>query len=165
VDVHEKLDELVAQVESARSMPMSASCIVNRGEMLALLDEVRALLPEELAHAEQLLRDREAVIDEGRAEADRILGDARDEQKTIVSQSEIVRIAELQADQIRTAATDEAASMRAEVDDYVDAKLANFEVVLNKTLNAVHRGREKLRGRSDVGGLGDFAPDDTPLPS
>jgi cell division septum initiation protein DivIVA len=165
VDVHEKLDELVAQVESARSMPMSASCIVNRGEMLALLDEVRALFPEELAHAEQLLRDREAVIDEGRAEADRILGDARDEQKTIVSQSEIVRIAELQADQIRTAATNEAASMRAEVDDYVDAKLANFEVVLNKTLNAVHRGREKLRGRSDVGGLGDFAPDDTPLPS
>jgi cell division septum initiation protein DivIVA len=165
VDVHEKLDELVAQVESARSMPMSASCIVNRGEMLALLDEVRALLPEELAHAEQLLRDREAVIDEGRAEADRILGDARDEQKTIVSQSEIVRIAELQADQIRTAATNEAASMRAEVDDYVDAKLANFEVVLNKTLNAVHRGREKLRGRSDVGGLGDIAPDDTPLPS
>ena len=51
MDVHEKLDELVAQVESARSMPMSASCIVNRGEMLALLDEVRALLPEELAHA------------------------------------------------------------------------------------------------------------------
>ena len=36
-------------------MPMSASCMVNRGEMLALLDEVRALLPEELAHAEQLL--------------------------------------------------------------------------------------------------------------
>ena len=82
----------------------------------------------------------------------------------ILSQSEIVRIAELQADQIRTNATDEAASMRAEVDDYVDAKLANFEVVLNKTLNAVHRGREKLRGRSEVGGLSDFTPDDTPLP-
>ena len=81
----------------------------------------------------------------------------------IVSQSEIVRIAELQADQIRTNATDEAASMRAEVDDYVDAKLANFEVVLNKTLNAVHRGRRSC-GRSEVGGLGDFAPDDTPLP-
>ena len=38
--------------------------------------------------------------------------------------------------------------MRAEVDDYVDTKLANFEVVLDKTLSAVHRGREKLRGRT-----------------
>ena len=38
--------------------------------------------------------------------------------------------------------------MRAEVDDYVDTKLANFEVVLDKTLSAVQRGREKLRGRT-----------------
>ena len=35
--------------------------------------------------------------------------------------------------------------MRAEVDDYVDTKLANFEVVLDKTLAAVNRGREKLQ--------------------
>ena len=38
--------------------------------------------------------------------------------------------------------------MRAEVDDYVDTKLANFEVVLDKTLAAVSRGRDKLRGRT-----------------
>ena len=38
--------------------------------------------------------------------------------------------------------------MREEVDDYVDTKLANFEVVLDKTLSAVQRGREKLRGRT-----------------
>ncbi len=164
MDVHEKLDELVAQVESARSMPMSASCIVNRGEMLGLLDEIRALLPEELAHAEELLRDREAVMDEGRAEADRILADARDEQKTIVSQSEIVRVAELQAESIRSGAKDEAASMRAEVDDYVDAKLANFEVVLNKTLMLFIVGGRSCVGARMSAGLGDFTPDDTPLP-
>jgi hypothetical protein len=39
--------------------------------------------------------------------------------------------------------------MRSEVDDYVDAKLANFEIVLNKTLAAVLRGREKLSTRQD----------------
>jgi hypothetical protein len=39
--------------------------------------------------------------------------------------------------------------MRAEVEDYVDGKLANFEVVLTKTVAAVERGREKLRGRVD----------------
>ena len=41
--------------------------------------------------------------------------------------------------------------MRAEVDDYVDTKLANFEVVLDKTLAAVNRGRDKLRGRTAHG--------------
>jgi hypothetical protein len=43
--------------------------------------------------------------------------------------------------------------MRLEAEDYVDAKLANFEVVLNKTLTAVERGRERLRGRLDVDDL------------
>jgi hypothetical protein len=43
--------------------------------------------------------------------------------------------------------------MRLEAEDYVDAKLANFEVVLHKTLTAVERGRERLRGRLDVDAL------------
>ena len=68
MDVHDKLDDLTALVESARSMPMSASCIVNRGEVLALLDEMRAELPEEFDEAERILREREGVLDQARAE-------------------------------------------------------------------------------------------------
>jgi hypothetical protein len=55
VDVQEKLDEITSLVEQARAMPMSASCIVNRPELLTLLEELRALLPEEIDLAEQLL--------------------------------------------------------------------------------------------------------------
>ena len=68
MDVHEKLDELSSLVEEARSMPMSASCIVNRAELLGLLEELRELLPEEFRHAQLLLDDREAVVEEGRRE-------------------------------------------------------------------------------------------------
>jgi hypothetical protein len=37
VDVQKKLDEIVDAVGNARSMPMSASCVVNRSELLSLL--------------------------------------------------------------------------------------------------------------------------------
>ena len=57
MDVHDKLDELISTVENARAMPMSASCIVNRGEVLGLLEEVRGLLPEEFRHAQMLLAE------------------------------------------------------------------------------------------------------------
>ena len=40
MDVHEKLDEITALVENARAMPMSASCIVNRAEVVTLLEEL-----------------------------------------------------------------------------------------------------------------------------
>ena len=57
----------------------------------------------------------------------------------------------------------EALRMRRETDDYVDAKLANFEVALHKTISAVQKGRDKIRGRHDFDGLGE-PYDDTPLP-
>ena len=148
MDVHDKLDELITIVEEARSMPMSASCIINRGEVLGLLEEVRALLPEEFRHAQMLLADRESVVDEGRREAARIVDRAEEERLELTSETEVVAEAERQAVRIRNAAAEEARTMRAEVDDYVDTKLANFEVVLDKTLSAVQRGREKLRGRT-----------------
>ena len=163
MDVHDKLDELTAVIENARSMPMSASCVVNRGEVLGLLEELRELLPEEFRHAEMLLHDREAVVDEGRREAARIVEEALAEQARLVSQTEVIAAAERAAQEVREAAAEEARGMRGEVDDYVDAKLANFEVALEKTLAAVHRGREKLRGRSSHEGFGADAGHGHPL--
>lgn len=172
MDVYDKLDELTALVENARSMPMSASCVVNRGEVLALLEEVRALMPEEFRHAQVLLADRESVVDEGRREAQRLLERAEQERLALTSETEVVSEARRQAERIRTAAMEEARTMRGEVDDYVDTKLANFEVVLEKTLAAVHRGRDKLRGRgagdewgAEVGEAGDSGMSAHPLQS
>ena len=52
-------------------------------------------------------------------------------------------------------ARESAEARRTEVEDYVDAKLANFEIVLTKTLAAVERGRQKLSGRHELEALGE----------
>ncbi|MDQ1625483.1 MAG: hypothetical protein QOJ49_981 [Actinomycetota bacterium] len=163
MDVHDKLDELTATVENARSMPMSASCVVNRGEVLGLLEELRELLPEEFRHASMLLSDREAVVDEGRREAARIVEEAHAEQARLVSESEVLARAQREAQEILLDAAEESRAMRGEVDDYVDTKLANFEVALEKTMAAVHRGRDKLRGRSSAEEFGAGAGEGHPL--
>ena len=54
--------------------------------------------------------------------------------------------------------------LRRETDDYVDQRLASFELTLSKTLAAVQRGRERLHGRSDLDELGKSAEDLAPLP-
>lgn len=155
MDVHAKLDELTSLVTEARSMPMSASCIVNRSEILALLDEVRELLPEELHHAEAVLEEREAVLDDGRREAEALVEAARLEQSRLVAEEEVVLEAHRQAGEIVAEAEALSARMRTETDDYVDGKLATFEVALGKTLAAVTRGRDKLRERGEPGAFDD----------
>jgi cell division septum initiation protein DivIVA len=146
VDVQNKLDEIVATVSNARSMPMSASCVVNRAELLALLEEVRQALPGSLAQAQELIGDRDQMGEEARREAGRSIESAHAERGSLISGTEIARRSQAEADRILTEARQEAEAVRAEVDDYAAPKLANFEVVLTKTLGSVGRGREKLLG-------------------
>jgi cell division septum initiation protein DivIVA len=146
VDVQKKLDEIVAAVEAARSMPMSASCVVNRAELLAMLGDVRAALPDSLSQAEALLGGREQMVEEARAEAQRIIESAHAERGSMISDTQIAQQSHEQAERIVADARREAEEIRAEADDYVDSKLANFEVVLTKTIGSVDRGREKLLG-------------------
>jgi cell division septum initiation protein DivIVA len=146
VDVQKKLDEIVTAVSSARSMPMSASCVVNRAELLALLEEVRAALPDSLAEARELIGGREQMVEQARQEAERIIETAHAERGSLISDTEIARRSQAEADRILAEARKEAEEVRAEADEYVDSKLANFEVVLTKTLGSVGRGREKLLG-------------------
>lgn len=146
MNVHERLDELTDMVNTARAMPMSASCIVNRGEVLDILEDIRASLPDEIREADRLLDDRERVLAEADAESERILDTARAEAAVLVTQEWVYAAAVREAELVRREAEDDAIRMRQEIDDYVDAKLAGFEIALNKTLSAVSRGREKLRG-------------------
>lgn len=148
MDVDEKLEELAQLVEEAKSVPLSASCMVNRMQVLDLIEEIHDLLPESLTHADHLLADRTAVVEEGRREAEILIMEAREEQQRMLSQHEVYLVAVAEAEALRAETAAECERMRRETDDYIDAKLATFEIALHKTLTAVERGRDKIRGAS-----------------
>ncbi|MGI8698093.1 MAG: hypothetical protein ACR2J0_02960 [Mycobacteriales bacterium] len=150
MDVQGKIDEIAAALESARAMPMSASCIVNRGELLAMLDELRHLLPRELRGAAAVIADRDALVEQGREAADRIVAEGERERARLVAVTEVATEARREADRLVAEANEEVESKRREVDEYVDAKLAHFEIMLQRTMNAVVHGRDKLRQELDA---------------
>ncbi len=162
MDVQKKLDEIVEAVGSARSMPMSASCVVNRAELLAMLEEVREALPGSLAQAQELIGGREQLVAQARQEAERIIESAHAERGSLISDTHVARQSQDEADRILSEARREAEEIRAEADDYVDSKLANFEVVLTKTIGSVDRGREKLLGRGPGLDAQGYADEDAP---
>lgn len=147
MDVHDKLDQITALLEDARAMPMSASALVNRAEVLGLLDELRDLLPEQLHHADLLLSDREAVVEQGRSQAEQMVSAAQVEHDRLVEQTEIVSSARERAAAVQLAAQAESQRLLAQADDYVDRKLGEFEIALDKLTQQVHRGRERLAER------------------
>lgn len=164
MDVRAKLAEIRRVVEQARSMPMSASAVVNRAEMLELLDELGAEMDVALSEADKIRRERDDVVDDGRREAEHIIADARNERDHLVSDTEVFRLAQRRADEVVAEARNEADGLRKETDDYVDGKLANFEITLERTIEAVRRGRERLAGRSALDSLTEDEVDRIKLP-
>ncbi|MBW3663501.1 MAG: hypothetical protein KY469_10415 [Actinobacteria bacterium] len=158
-DVEAKLHVLERLVADAKTVPLSASIMLNRAEIDGVLAELRATIPEELRQARWVMKERDELIEKALRDAERLVGDAQDERARLIAKTEVVHAANREADRIVEEAREQARQIRLEAEDYVDAKLANFEVVLTKTLSAVERGREKLRGRMGTDELAEAEPD------
>lgn len=146
----EKLTRLRELVLNARAMPMSASCVINRGEVLSAIDEVIDNLPDEISDAQRVIDHSQAKIAEGEAESQRLVAKARDEAARLALESEIVRVAEEKAAKIKADAEAEAQALRKETDLFIDSRMASFESVLHKTASQVKTARARLAERSDL---------------
>ena len=134
-------------------MPLSASVLVSRETLTQLVAEIRELLPTELRQARWVLREREKVLNEAEQTAQRLIADAEQECLRLTGETEVVRAAEREAKRVSREAQDQSRTMRLEAEDYIDAQLARFELVLQKTLKTVEAGRDRLRSDIDAAEL------------
>jgi F0F1-type ATP synthase membrane subunit b/b' len=139
------LGELRDMVDAARTMPMSASVLVNRDEALALLDEALRAFPAELRHARWLLKERQEYLDTATRESDGLLESARVQAERMVERSDIVREARHSAQEVLADAEAEGRRLHHQAEDYVDQRLAALETLLDKTITGVRKGRERLQ--------------------
>jgi hypothetical protein len=146
----EMLSRLRELVLNARAMPMSASCVVNRGEVLSAIDEVIDRLPDEISDAQRVIDRSQAKIAAGEAESKRLVEQARVEAEKLARDSQIVRVAEEQAAKIRADAEADAQALRKETDLFIDSRMASFESVLHKTSSQVKTARARLAERSNL---------------
>jgi len=149
MDSIEKLNSAITLIEEARGVPLSASCVVHRGEILEILDGARVALPTDLDQAIEIISARDQIIEEARTSAEQMIATAREDVARMVEQTAIVQAARDEAQRILDDARALADEERAEVESYIDGRLATLEVILNRTMEAVARGRERLEGAGD----------------
>ncbi|PFG37791.1 hypothetical protein ATL41_2567 [Flavimobilis soli] len=143
------LDALTDVVHAARAMPMSASVLVNRAEVLDLVEQIRASLPEQLSRADEVLSEADGRLADAEEQAERIIAAARARAAQLVTQEQVAVQAQAHAHEIVERAQEESARLRHEADDYCDRRLAEFEIDLGKVLTQVQAGRARLAERLD----------------
>ena len=155
----ENLNSAIQQVEEARGVPLSASFVLHRGEFLELLDLIKDGLPKDLEYAQQIIAERDQIIEEGHNTAEALINNAREEVAQMIEQTAIVKAAREEAKKILAEGREAADEERTEVEQYIDSRLATLEVILTKTMDAVARGREKLAGADERDVLSQLSDD------
>jgi cell division septum initiation protein DivIVA len=169
MDLATRLLELEEMVRDAKSMPLSSSALLNRDDVLVLIEELKDSLPEEIKQARWVVKDREELLAKARRDAEAMVESARAEQLRMASHEGVVQRAKEESERIVHEANEDARRLRLEAEDYADSKLAQLEAVLQKiledtvvsnetlsrTIDQVIAGREKLRGAAPAAGLAD----------
>jgi hypothetical protein len=141
------LDAIEGAVTQARAMPMSSSVLVNRAELLELVEQAREALPSQLSAADEVLADADQARARAQAEADAIVAAARQQAAELVEAEAVTVQARERAAEIVAEAQATAERLQRDADDYCDRRLADFEIDLGKLLSQVQGGRAKLAGR------------------
>jgi len=148
MDVLVLIDKLDDIIHNARSVPLTDSVMIDREEIYDILDQMRSTIPEEIKQARWIVKERQEMLTEAKQEAERLLRDAQERADRLASETEVVHLAEKNAQAIMEDARERERSVRLGAEDYADEVLGNLETNLDKFLAAVRRGRERLQGRA-----------------
>ena len=142
--------ELLTRRTRAEADQLLASAGRQREEVLGVArrqrDEILAQAQEDadelIAQAE---REAERIVEEGRRHREALIAEGQAEHERLVLETEVYQTALAQSDELGAQTQAEVARMRAEVDEYVDTRLADFGSTLERMVRSVDAARSTLR--------------------
>ncbi|HEX8100114.1 MAG TPA: hypothetical protein VF660_07930 [Actinomycetota bacterium] len=165
MDIETRLQQLRELIEQARSMPLSSSVMVNREEILELIETAASNLPEEIRQARWVVKDREDLLAKARRDGEIIVAKARQERDRLVSREEVVRAAQSEAERLVGEGREQSRQLSLEAEDYVESKLAELEQVLTGATQDLEGALAQVRrGREMLSAGGNRAADQAPRP-
>ena len=100
MDVLVLIDKLDDVIHNARSVPLTDSVMIDREEIYDILDQMRSTIPEEIKQARWIVKERQEMLAEAKQEAERLVAEAQERAEKLASETEVVRLAEKNAQQI-----------------------------------------------------------------
>ncbi len=148
-DIHYLIQQLYQMIDDAKNVIMAPDkCIIVREEALEILDEIKGQLPSELKKAQELIRTRDEFVDKVKKEAESIRRQAELDAKTIVRDSEILRVARDRANEMIHRAEERAKSITNVTNEYADDALRRAIDALQAAQDELSESRARFRSVS-----------------
>ena len=138
-------------IQDARSMPLAADkCIVERDQVLDMLDEIIAQLPGELKQSRTIVESRNELISQARREAETIIRQAQEQAKQMVTKEAIYNEAKRRSEELAVQAQNRINQIQKAGYSYMDESLSQTEAAMMKALEEVRETRMKFRAVTEA---------------
>ena len=148
-------------IDTSKAVPVSGNVLLDKRKILELVDQLRLTVPEEVRAAEEVLGQKDQILNMAQSDARRTKSMAEDELRDRLNNSELVTQAESKAQQTVKDAEEratrilqqseaEADSRRTDADAYALRSLRSLESELATIVGSVRKGIEVLAGQASA---------------
>lgn len=142
------LEQLFGQLEdlilNSPKVPLTNKIIIDEDRLIDLIDHIRQDLPSEFRHAQEVVASRDALIAEATREAENIKATGERQRQQMVSETEIYRLGQMEADRLVREAHMTIHEQQLHADQYADEVLAELENKIHRALSTIQNGRQYL---------------------
>lgn len=139
VDILYLVDRLEELVGLGKRVPFSGRVMVEEEEFLALVDQLRVAVPNEIKQAQRIIKERETIIGEAQDEATKIIDGAKRRSEYFVSEQGIHNEAKQRSEEILRQAEEARKRSMGEIDVYALQQFGFVE-------DAMHEARQIIDG-------------------
>ena len=151
MEIYTFLDNLEELLESGAKVPFSSKVMVDAEELREIIEEMRLKIPDELKQAKWVKEERQRIIADAEAEAQKRLNDTQNQIVNMIDEHVITKQAQEQKEQILENANKVAKEISIGTREYADALLEKVEEVLKETIDVVHKNRKELKKNENKG--------------
>lgn len=146
MDVMELLEYLQEIVETASKVPITGKIVLDKKEMLDVIDQIINYLPDEFKKAQWVLNEKERILAEAREEYENVRKQTMEMLKKQVENHDITKEAQIRGQEIIASAQRDAKAIRLGARDYADEILCQLDKEIeeksNETLENVKKDVE-----------------------
>lgn len=145
MDVLNLLEKIEDIVEDASKLPLSNKIMIDKEEILEVINDIRLKLPDEINRASWVAKERQRILTEAQNEAEELMEKVKQQQKILIDESEITRHAKQNANQLLQEAEVKANAMKEGAYNYSDEILSQLQNKIREINNIIEQNREVLR--------------------
>lgn len=145
MNIEEILEEIDTVLLEASRVPFTNKRVIEEDDLARLLDELREILPEEIAEAKEIIKERQRILDDAQREAKNIIEQAKNYISKLTDENVITRQAQEQANEIVLQAHKTARDLQGDATTYAIDVFKHIEGNLMKALEVVRQGHNELQ--------------------